>query len=240
MNRTFDYNGVQIAPSRPIQKLRTVKKTIYIDSADRDIVKYPRNGDFVVYLPRAYEKVVSINLKSAEFPNLFTDMNTSFYGGGALAYSTCLNTSTALDDSDRYFLIEIEGLNKSDESSVGADRSGYTDSVFAKIQITPNALPINYSDLVGPRNCQYYQPAIGKLDRLHIRTRLHTQRGSTGTTARTTDGYIFWTKDQTFSGESYDFGLTLEIETLENSFDDFSAIETRIGERSDGTGFYGC
>lgn len=241
MNRTFDYNGVQIAPSRPVQKLRTVKRTIYIDSVDRDIVKYPRNGDFVVYLPRAYEKVVSINLKSAEFPGVFGDGVT--YNAGARAISTVLGTGTptqAFSENERYFLIELEGLNKSDETSVGADRSGFTDSVFAKIQITSDGKPIIYSDLVGPRNCQYYQPAIGKLDRLHIRTRLHTQHGSTGTTPKTTDGYIFWTQDGTENGTPADFGLTLEIETLENSFDDFSAIETRIGERSDGTGFYGC
>lgn len=238
MNRTFDYNGVQIAPSRPVQKLRTVKKTIYIDSADRDIVKYPRNGDFVVYLPRAYEKVVSINLKSAEFPPIIPNM----YSSGARAFSTCLGKgipTQSLNEHDLYFLIEIEGLNKSDETSVGADRSGFTDSVFAKIQVTPNNIPINYSDLIGPRNCQYFQPALGKLDRLHIRTRLHTQHGSTGTTPKTTDGYIFWTQDGTENGTPANFGLTIEIETLENSFDDFSAIETRIGERS-GEGFYGC
>jgi hypothetical protein len=30
----------------------------------------------------------------------------------------------------------------------------------------------------------------------------------------------------------------MEVETIENSFDDFSSIETRIGERASG-GFFG-
>ena len=34
MNKSYDYNGVQIAPSKPVPKLRTVKKTVHIDSAD--------------------------------------------------------------------------------------------------------------------------------------------------------------------------------------------------------------
>lgn len=216
MNRTFDYNGVQIAPSRPIQKLRTVKKTIYIDSADRDIVKYPRNGDFVVYLPRAYEKVVSINLKSAEFPLVNAGVTS------VQTYDIATKANANLSTAPLYFLVELEGLNKSDETSVAANRSASTDSVFAKIQVPDTTNRIIYSDNTGPQMCQYYQPALGKLDRLHVRTRLHSQ---------TQNQYMYWTSD---------FGLTLEIETLENSFDDFSAIETRIGERSDGTGFYGC
>jgi hypothetical protein len=70
MNRTYDYNGVLVSASRPKTLTRTVKKTIHIDSGDRDTFKYYTNGDFWVYLPRIYQNVVSIRLKDAQFPPL--------------------------------------------------------------------------------------------------------------------------------------------------------------------------
>jgi hypothetical protein len=217
MNTTFDYNGVQIAPSRPVQKLRTVKKVVYIDSGDRDVTKYPRNGDMVVYLPRTYENVVSINLKGAEFPVINgegdgTDNTYDITTGGL---------GTVGIDTLSFFL-ELDGLNRSDETAPSANRSTSVNSVFAKIQIPNNTNKIIYSEDTGPNNIQYYQPAIGKLDRLHIKTRLHSQ---------TSNQTIFW------SGKEY--GLTLEFETLENSYDDFSSLETRVSERAP-SGFYGC
>jgi hypothetical protein len=93
--------------------------------------------------------------------------------------------------------------------------------VFAKIQVPDTTNRIMYSESNGPRMCQYYQPAISRLDRLHIRTRLHSQNSNQS---------IYWTAD---------YGLSIEIETLENSFDDMSSIETRIAERTK-DGFFGC
>ena len=238
MNHAFDYRGVQIAPSHPVAKLRTAKKTVYLDSGDRDITKYPSNGDYVVYLPRVYEKVVCISLKGAEFPKTLKGTT----GPGALAHSTCAGVGdTAVNETDLYFFIEIEGLNKSDETAVAGDRSSRVDSVFAKIQVSDPNKTIVYSEDTGPTNINYYQPAIGRLDRLHIRNRLHTQKGAaagTSATAKTTDGYVYWTADGLSGGTGADYGLTLEIITLENSFDDYSSIESRISER--GVGGFGC
>jgi hypothetical protein len=70
-----------------------------------------------------------------------------------------------------------------------------------------------------------YQPALGKLDRLHLRTRLHSQQQGTSTY-----GTLIW--------PTREYSLTIEIVTLENSFDDYSSIETRLNERSD-SGFFG-
>jgi len=212
MNKTFDYNGVQIAPSRPVQKLRTVKKTLFIDSGDRDIVKYPLNGDFIIHLPRVYEKVVSLNISSAEFP----PMNSAF------AKAINGSTGTSVTSSPLYFLLEFKDLNKADETAHLANRSSLVDSAFAKFQVHTLVDPLFYNENSSQKNIEYYQPSLSKLDRLHIRTRLHTQKGST-TDSLTTDGFIYWDTE---------FALTLEIETLENSFDDFSSIETRVGERA--------
>jgi hypothetical protein len=210
MNKTFDYNGVQISPSKPVQKLRTAKKVLYIDSSDRDLVKFPRNGDMVIYLPRTYENVVSINLKGAEFPVI-----TGAVGAVAQTYDMPTSASGAIGTDTLCFFIELEGLNRSDETAGSANRSASVNSVFAKIQIPDNTNKIIYTEDTGPKNIQYYQPAVGKLDRLRIRTRLHSQKANQ---------YIYWT--------GKDYALTLEIETLENSYDDFSSLETRLSDRS--------
>jgi hypothetical protein len=203
MNRIFDYNGTIVAPSNPIKKLKTVKKMVSIDSVDRDISKYQYNGDFVVYLPRVYENVVSIRLASADVP-------------AAQPYDILTGNVPAVPEP--YFFIDIEGLNKMDECSVGADRSGYPDSYFAKISYDIAATKIQiYNDNSGQENIGYYSPAIGKLDRMHIRTRLHSHK--------VTGNYIYWEDPSQYS-------LTFEIEMLDNSFDDFSQFETRVSERA--------
>jgi len=219
MNRVFDYNGTMVAPSTPVKKLKTVKKKLIVDSGDRDTVKYPRNGDFVVYLPRVYENVVSIRLEAGEFPTIFTDDSQAVFASS--------NTGFVDFETDYYFLIDIEGLNKTDECSVGADRSGYPDGHFAKIPLlgqlvhvngtaTPTGNPIFYSDNSAQQNIANYSPAIGKLDRMHIRTRLHRQKAS--------GDWFYWA-----TGE---FSLTFEIEYLDNVFDNFSQFESRISDRA--------
>jgi hypothetical protein len=150
-----------------------------------------------------YERVVSISVKSAEFPLITTA--TQFNSGV---------TGSALANTTLYFLLEIEGLNRSDETAPDADRSALTDSVFGKFQVYDPTLPIIYTESSGQQIIQRYTPPLGRLDRLKISTRLHTQpRGDT----------IFW---------SSNYGLALEIETMENSFDNFSSMESRISNRS--------
>lgn len=214
MNKTYDYEGTQVSLSRPIKKLRSVRKTIHLDSGDRDINLFPTNGDFVLYLPRTYENVVGVNIRGAEFPALST------------AYTLGNTGSTGiLDSSTLYFFLEIDGLNKSDETVVAGDKSTLTDSVFAKFQVKDLFYhAVLYNESSDMHTSFSYQPTIGKLDRLHLRTRLHSQqKGSSNY------GTIYWPKN---------YSLTLEIITLENAFDDYSTMETRISERSD-VGFFG-
>jgi hypothetical protein len=211
MNKTYDYNGVQIAQSKPVQKLRTVKKTIHIDSGDRDTVLFPRNGDFIVYLPRVYENVVSVAITQAEFPS-FADVNT---------YDNVTKTAAALTTPPLYFFMNFNDLNKCDEGASGADKSSFVDSVFAKFQITSTNSSVFYTESSGPTIVQYYRPSISKQDRLQIRTKLHGQ---------TSNQSIYWPTN---------FSFSLQIEMLENSFDDYSSFETRISDRSS-SGFYGC
>lgn len=205
MNRVFEYNGTFVSPSNPGKGvLKTVKRNLIIDSADRDLVKYSRNGEFTVYLPKVYENIISIRLTAAEFPNL----------DDAIVFSRSTGTGVAITTAPTYFLMELVGLNKSDECAINANRSGYQDGFFAKIANPGTAGNILYSDNSGQANIAHYNPPIGKLDRLQIKIRTHAQQGNSG--------FIYWATD---------FSLSLELEYIENNFDIFSSFETRVADR---------
>jgi hypothetical protein len=232
MNRAFDYNGTIVAPSHPVRKLKTVKKVVSIDSADRDTSKYYTNGDFVVYLPRQYQNVVSIRVMSGEFPTIVIP---SGGGAGALTHpytagqnnsTTSYSGDTAITSSTNYFLIDVEGLNYSDETAVGANKSTYRDGFLAKIPALVNGTFIEYNDHSAQENITRFTPALGTLDRLHIRVRTHAQQGNTG--------FMYWTSDGAVANNNrtVDFSLSLELEMLDNTFDDFSSFETRISDRA--------
>jgi hypothetical protein len=228
MNRAFDYNGTIVSASRPTKTLTTVKKVLTIDSADRDVSKYLTNGDFVVYLPRVYENIVSIRLMSGQFPPLVSEgqgaIVTHSYVNGPNAPSTDFSNDTAPTPPPYYFMIDLEGLNKTDETAVGANKSTYTDSTFAKISaVTTASGYIEYNDHSSQENIARYSPPIGKLDRLRIRTRFHSQQGN--------QGFVYWTSNGQHADPenlTVEFTLTLEIECIDNNFDQFSTTETRI------------
>jgi hypothetical protein len=124
----YDRNGVLVRQSQPVKELRTTKKVITIDSRDRDPTKFVKvnggstvsdPGDYVVYLPRVYENVVSLRLKSATI-----QAPTSGLG---------------FNPTDLYVLMSLENLNRSDETASGADRAGFVDSWFAKIPVDTGA-----------------------------------------------------------------------------------------------------
>jgi len=240
----FDYRGTIVSKSTPTAELRTVKKVIHVDSADRDTGIYYTNGEFVVYLPRVYEKVISLRLMSAEFPSLDLAWSHSYTNGlnvSTAVYSSdvAVNTSSATNYIPNYFLVDIDGLNKTDETAVAGNRSQYPDSFFAKIPNTvypkssvSTAIAttgfIEYNDHSGQENIAKFSPPIGKLDRLRIRPRLHSQQGS--------QGFIYWTLSNTTTAvaaagnvNGANYCMTFEIEYLDNGFDNFSSISTRLG-----------
>jgi|LakMenEpi03Aug12_release.lakeMendotaPanAssembly.Ray.scaffolds.fasta_scaffold400556_1 hypothetical protein len=237
MNRAFDHNGTIVATSRPTKQLRTVKKVVTIDSADRDTSKYYTNGDFVAFLPRKYQNVVSIRVMSGEFPPLYpivvqaTSPATTSGGATIHSYINGPNSVSSVWSNDTsisltntyYFLLEIEGLNYSDETTVGANKSTYTDSFFAKIPAIINGSFIEYNENSGQDNITRFSPALGTLDRLHIRVRTHPQQGKSG--------FMYWTSNGAVAAvgnRTVDFSLCLEIEMLDNGFDEYSSLETRI------------
>lgn len=220
----FDRNGVLVRQSQPVRRIRTVKKVITIDSRDRDPTKYVKvnggaatsdPGDYVVYLPRVYENVVSLRLMSA---NIEAPASTGF--------------------TDTYLLLELEGLNRSDETATGANRAGYVDSWFAKINnpnitsgSTNNTFTIFYNDLVDQPNMTRYTPPIGRLDRFHVTLRYHPATVATTPTTSSNNAPI------TF-GAGQDNTLTFEIEYLDNVFEDVSSFETQLDARASEANIY--
>jgi hypothetical protein len=216
----FERNGVIVRQSQPVKELRTIKKVLTIDSRDRDPTKFVRvnggasssdPGDFVVYLPRTYENVVSLRLRSAV---IRAPQTTGF--------------------TDNYILMSIEGLDKMDETATGAQRSGLVDNAFAKISnpnmadpasTTQNTFTIYYNDNVDEENITRYTPPVGRLDRFHISLRYHPSAvvPTSGTNAPQTNPNF---APITFGTSNNSF--TFEIEYLDNGFTDFSSFETRL------------
>ena len=140
----------------------------------------------------------------------------------------------------QYFMIEIEGLNRCDETAVGANKAGFADSYFAKINNTVSpasaavdppddtAQVIVYDDHSRDENITQFTPPIARLDRLRIRTRLHTQQGGVG--------FFYWNAGQPANGGGgglldtvgANYSLTFEIEYLDNGFDSASSFETQV------------
>jgi hypothetical protein len=239
MSRPFDYNGFLVSKSHPHRSLKTTKKTLMIDSADRDNVKYYTNGDFVVYLPRVYENIVSIRLAAAEFPP-FISVSSSpgalihrYVQGPNVSGSTwSSDTPLTAASSNYYFVLDIEGLNKTDETTIGSLKSTFSDSFYAKIPALTTTYGaqsfIEYNDHSSQENISKFSPAISKLDRLRIRTRLHSQQDRSGFIYWTSNGAVPNGGNQSGTG----FSLTLELEMLDNAFDDFSSMETHLRDRS--------
>jgi hypothetical protein len=218
----YDRNGTLVRTSQPVKELRTVKKTILIDSRDRDPTKYVKvvagasasdPGDYVVYLPRPLENVVSIRLKSA------------IIGAPSAA---------GFPSGENYVLLSIEGLNKIDETAYGANKAGFIDNTFARISnpnitsgTTNNTYTIFYNDNVDEENIVRYTPAIGTLDRMHITLKYHAGPASSASAPGDITGRVlnapiaFGTSENSF---------TFEVETLDNGFTDFSTFQTRLDQ----------
>jgi hypothetical protein len=141
----YDRNGVLVTTSRPRPVLKKSYRVVTIDSRDRDLTKYVKvnggssssdPGDYVVYLPRPFEKVTRIRL-----------MNAAVLG---------------VQPSDTYVMMQIEGLNRMDECAAGADRSGYIDSAFAKLindRPAVTGAAYTYANIVAVGNRTFYQSA---------------------------------------------------------------------------------
>lgn len=292
----FDYRGTIVNKSQPVATLRKLTKIVTVDSGDRDTGLFTKvnggatvsdAGDYVVYLPRVYERVTKISLVSAIIQ-------------APVVLSTSA-TTLGFQPTDTYILLGLEGLNRKDETAPGADRSGHVDSWFAKlandvgvaqagstvasasssgtattytttlthglfvgqtvcitgtsnslhnvafvqIATVPSATTFTVASTVANgqtstggtafipgvlyyNNHTYddqvveYSPPIGRLQRLHVTLRRHLPAASVATTTPLGAPITFGASQNSF---------TFEIEYLDNGFDDFSSMQTRLSDR---------
>lgn len=167
----FDRNGVLVTTSRPKPVLRKCYRVVTVDSRDRDPTKFVRvnggatssdPGDYVVYLPRPFQKVTRIRL-----------MNAAMLG---------------VQPSDTYIMMNIEGLNRIDECASGADRAGYVDSAFAKIlndrPVVATGAAYTYATITSVTNRTFTTPTVSASGTLTVSTATGTfvtYAGASGT-----------------------------------------------------------
>jgi hypothetical protein len=77
-----------------------------------------------------------------------------------------------------------------------------------------------YNDATYDKQSVDYYPPIGRLQRLHLTLRRHQPLASIGTTAPLGAPIVFGSSQNSF---------TFEIEYLDNGFDDYSSMQTRVG-----------
>ena len=315
------HNGVPYHPSTPKKVWRKIRKTIIVDSRDRQMNAGSHPGSYTVTLPTVYQNVVAATLKTIELPLTFyqfseainnvtlsvsytgvnggnpvtvtlpdgnysitqltaalnTAFNTALGIPGALscAYSSITGKITftglaaftfyltpSLPISARggnslttnyttwwglgyflgftadthvaianpspltnysltgqfsanpfptnYILMDMETMNKIDETSLDDRKAWKVNGAFAKIPADRNSGDFIYlTDTAAYQlNRAVYSPPISKLSQLFIKFRLH-------------DGRII-----DFNGVEHSF--TLEIEMLDNNFDEFSSVEFSV------------
>ncbi len=110
-------------------------------------------------------------------------------------------------DTFNYILMELDFINKADETSIDDRMSGRVDSVFAKIPLNPpsSGNVIYFREWGVPLNKSVLSPPLGQLRKLNIRFRTH-------------DGKLV-------EFNNADHAFTLEFELLENGFDEYSSME---------------
>ena len=319
------HNGVPYHPSTPKKVWRKIRKTIIVDSRDRQMNAGSHAGSYTVTLPTVYQNVVAATLKTIEVPlsyyqfsaamsnvtlnfsigafgsassplvatlpdgsytmaqftsaintaitaaiaagsatgnlscayspttakitftgtaaftlyltppipisakggNSLTFNYTTWWGlGYFLGFTAGTHTATANPAPatnysltgqfsantfpPTYILMDMDAMNKIDETSLDDLKAWKINGAFAKIPVNGNFGDYVFlSDTAAYQlNRAVYSPPISKLTQLIIKFRLH-------------DGRII-----DFNGVEHSF--TLELEMLDNNFDEFSSVEFSV------------
>lgn len=110
-----------------------------------------------------------------------------------------------------YILMELEFINKMDETPLENQRSGAIDSVYAKIPLDANSFNYVFFSTNNSYDVRSVMtPPLNKLQTLHVKFRHH-------------DGTLI-----NFNNVEHSF--TLELELLDTNFDEWSSLETSIAD----------
>ena len=156
------HNGVPYHPSTPKKVWRKVRKTICIDSRDREIAHDSHPGSYTVTLPTVYQNIYAVNLRSIELPY-------SYYVFSACARNTSMvatynggpQTTITIPDGN-YDANTLAGQITAELNNAFGTSPGNTtpfgityDAVTGKFTITANSVfTLNLTNAPGPNtNC---------------------------------------------------------------------------------------
>jgi hypothetical protein len=109
-------------------------------------------------------------------------------------------------NDENYILLELDFINKEDETSIDNRLSGRVDGCFAKVPINGNSGDIIFfRELCCSLNRSVMSPPLSQLRVLNIKWRFH-------------DG-------QLVEFNNVDHSFTLEFELLDNNFDEYSSLD---------------
>lgn len=112
-----------------------------------------------------------------------------------------------------YILMELDFINKMDETPLENQKSGSIDSVFAKIPLNANSFSYVFDSVNSTYEARsVLTPPLNKLQGLHVKFRYHD-----GTPVN-------------FNNVEHSF--TLELELLDTNFDEWSSLETSLADPS--------
>jgi len=136
------HNGVPYNPSIPKKVWRKVRKTIVIDSRDRQMNAGSHAGEFTVTLPTVYQNVYAATLKTIELPLTFYQFSaaannvylTYSYNGGA-------QTTIQIPDGNYTSVEDMVGaLNTAFDAASGASNIfAYPNSITGRIEFNSKA-----------------------------------------------------------------------------------------------------
>ena len=131
---------------------------------------------------------------------------SSVYSAGPPVAPATLSSSFVVQlDPYNYIIMELDFMNKQDETPVDGIKSGRIDGCFAKIPMSGNSGDIIFfRDYCCPSNRSVMSPPLSQLKTINVKLRGHNG--------------IF------IDFNNVDHSFTLEMEFLENNFDEYSSL----------------
>lgn len=158
----------------------------------------------------------AFQLMNAYDSNNRVTSNNTFWGLGYFLGFQKVNTTAGTSATGaypvqlhpyNYILMEMDFINKYDETPLENKRSGNVDNVFAKIQLNSNAFTTIFdSEFSTFEQRSILNPPINKLQNIHVKWRHH-------------DG-------TPVNFNNVEHSYTLELELLDTNFDEYSSLET--------------
>ena len=151
------HNGVPYSPSVPKKVWRKVRKTLVIDSRDRQMNAGSHPGSYTVTLPTVYQNVYAATLKTIELPISFYQFSSA--SGNAtmsFSYNGAATQTITISDGNYSATQLVSEINTQLTNALGANKLIATYSVTtAKVTFTSGTTALNTVPFV-----LYFTPSV--------------------------------------------------------------------------------